>query len=45
MNKSLIFGDTEVSKRQFYDSKKAIKLNLVDINNIAVSNKVKGNSE
>ena len=45
MNKSLIFGDIEVSKRQFYDSKKAIKLNLVDVNNIVVSNKVKGNNE
>ena len=45
MNKSLIFGDVEVSKKQFYDSKKAIKLNLVDVNNIVVSNKVKGNNE
>ena len=45
MNKSLIFGDDEVSKKQFYDSKKAIKLNLVDVNNIVVSNKVKGNNE
>ena len=45
MNKSLIFGDFEGSKRQFYDSKKAIKLNLVDLNNIVVNNKVKGNNE
>ena len=45
MNKSLIFGDIEVSKRQFYDSKKARKLNLFDMNNIVVSNKVKGNNE
>ena len=34
MNKSLIFGYIEVSKKQFCDSKKAIKLNLVDVNNI-----------
>ena len=45
MNKSLIFGVIEVSKKEFYDSKKAIKLNFVDINNIVVSNKVKGNNE
>ena len=45
MNKPLNFGDIEVSKRQFYDSKKVIKLNLVDVNNIIVSNKVKGNNE
>ena len=37
MNRSLIFGDIEVSKIQFYDTKKAIKLNLADVNNIAVS--------
>ena len=44
MNK-LIFGDIEMSKKEFYDSKKAIKLSLVDINNIVVSNKIKGNNE
>ena len=44
MNK-LNFGDIEVSKEQFYDRKKAIGLNVVDINNIAVSNKIKGNNE
>ena len=45
MNKSLIFGVIEVSKKEFYDSKKAIKLNFVDINNIVASNKVIGNNE
>ena len=45
MNRSLIFGDIEVSKRKFYNSKNEIKLNLVDVNNIVVSNKVKGNKE
>ena len=44
MNK-LIFGDIEVSKKEFYESKKAIKLNVVHVNNIVVSNKIKGNNE
>ena len=41
MNKTLVFNDVEISKKDFYDAKKAIPLNLVDINNIIVSNKVK----
>ena len=45
MNKSLIFDNIGVSKKDFYDSKKAIKLDLVDVNNIVVSNKAKGNNE
>ena len=45
MNRSLIFGDTELSKKEFYDRKKPISLTLVDINNIVVSNKVKGSNE
>ena len=32
-------------KKCFYDNKKAINVNLVDVNNIVVSNKVKGNNE
>ena len=44
MRKSMMFGDIEVSKKSFYDRKKAIKLNLVDVNDIVVSNKVKGNN-
>ena len=39
MNK-FIFGDIEVSKKEFYDGKKAVNLNVVDINNIVVSNKI-----
>ena len=39
MNRSLIFGDIEVSKKEFYNDKKAIFLSLVDINNIIVSNR------
>ena len=44
MNK-LVFGDIEVSKKQFYESKKAVKLSSIDVNKIVVSNKVKGNNE
>ena len=45
MNKTLVFNDFEMTKKDFYDSKKAIPLNLVDINNIVVINKVKNNNE
>ena len=44
MNK-LNFGDIEVSKKEFYESKKALKLSSVDVNKIVVSNKIKGNNE
>ena len=44
MNK-LIFGDIEVSKKEFYESKKAVNLKEVDANKIVVSNKIKGNNE
>ena len=40
MNRSLSFGDMEVSKKEFYDSKKAILLDSVDTNSI-VSNKIR----
>ena len=43
MNK-LNFGDIEVSKKQFYESKIALKLDEADVNKIAVSNKIKGNN-
>ena len=45
MNKTILFGDVEVNKKDFYDTKKAIPLNLVDVGNIVVSNKVKNNNE
>ena len=45
MNKAILFNDVEVSKKEFYDAKKAIPLNLVDVVNIFVSNKVKNNNE
>ena len=44
MNK-LSFADIEVSKKQFYEGKKAVNLSKVDVNKIAVSNKIKGNNE
>ena len=45
MSKALVFNDVEMSKKEFYDAKKAIPLNLVDVNNIVVSNKVTNNNE
>ena len=45
MNKRFVFNDVEMTKKDFFDAKKAIPLNLVDINNIAVSTKVKNNNE
>ena len=44
MNK-LVLGDNEVSKKEFYESKKAVNLGEVDVSKIVVSNKVKGNNE
>ena len=41
MNKTLVFNDIEVNKKDFYDARKAIPLNLVDVNYIVISNKVK----
>ena len=40
MNKTLVFNDVEMTKKDFDDAKKAIPLNLVDINNIVFSIKV-----
>ena len=44
MNK-LIFGDIEVSKNEFYEKQKGIKLKDVIVKNIVVSNKIKVNDE
>ena len=44
MNK-LVYGNIEVSKKQFYEIKKGIKLKDVDVGKIVVSNKIKGNNE
>ena len=37
------FGDKEVNKKEFYSSKKAISLDIVDLNKIVVSKKWKIN--
>ena len=44
MNK-LIIGDIEVSKKEFYEGKKAVNLSSVDVNKIVVRNRIKGNNE
>ena len=42
MNK-LVFGYVEVSKSEFYENKTGIKLKDLIVDNIVVSNKIKGN--
>ena len=44
MNK-LIFGDIQVSEKEFYEGKKAVNLSEVSVDKIIVSNKIKGNNE
>ena len=44
MNK-LVFGDIEVTKKEFYESKEGIKLKDAIVDNSVVSNKIKGNNE
>ena len=41
---TLVFNDIEVNKKDFYASKKAISLNLVNKNNIVISYRVKQNN-
>ena len=45
MNQSLVFNDIEVNKKDFYASKKAMPLNLVNLNNIIISKRVKNNND
>ena len=45
MNQSLVSNDIEVNKKDFYASKQAIPLNLVDVNNIVISKRVKNNND
>ena len=42
---TLIFNDIEVNKKDFYASKQAILLNLVNTNNIVISYRVKQNND
>ena len=44
MNK-LIFGDIEVSKKEFYENKRAVNLKEVEADKIVVSNKIKVNND
>ena len=44
MNK-LDFGDIEVSKKEFHEGKKGLKLSDADCSKIVVSNKVRGSNE
>ena len=44
MNK-LVFGDVEVTKKEFHEGNKGTKLKDVDVNKIVVSNKIKGNND
>ena len=37
----LVFGDIEVTKKEFYESKEGIKLKDAIVDNIVVSNKIK----
>ena len=43
MNQTLVFNDVEVNKKDFYSDEKTIPLNLVNVNNIVISNRVKNN--
>ena len=45
MNKLIFDGIDEVSKKEFYGSKKAVKLDEVYVKKIVVSNKTKGNNK
>ena len=42
---TLKFNDIEMSKKDFYASKQAIPLNLVNINNIVLSYRIKRNND
>ena len=40
-----MFNDIEVNKKDFYTSKQAIPLNLVDVNSIIISHRIKNNND
>ena len=44
MNKTLVFNDVKMNKKDFYNTKSTIPLNLVDVNNIVASNTIKNNN-
>ena len=45
MKQSMVFNDIEVNKKDFYASKQAIPLNLVDVNNVVFSKRSKNNND
>ena len=45
MNNSLVFNDIEINKKDSYASKKVIPLNLINVNNIIISKRVKNNND
>ena len=45
MSHTLVFNDIEVNKKDFYASKKATPLNLVDVANIVISKRVKNSND
>ena len=42
---NIVFGDIEVTKKEFYENKKGLKLKDIIVNNIIVGEKVKGNND
>ena len=44
-NQMLVFNDAEVNKKDFYSLKKPIPLNLVNVNNIVISYRIKQNND
>ena len=44
-NQTLVLNDVKVNKKDFYSTKKAIPLNLIDINNVLVSYRIKQNND
>ena len=45
MNKTFVFINVKMIKKEFYGAKKAIPLNFVHVSNIVASNKVKNNND
>ena len=41
----MVLNDIEVNKKDFYASKKAIPLHLVNVNNIIISKRIKNNND
>ena len=44
-DQTLVFNDVKGNKKDFYSSKKTIPLNLVDVNKIVTSYRIKQNND